>query len=828
MNRLFFLLAFLLAGPFAPAQQTDTAFAGEHISPYVQKVRAVFARQKKANEEKYRSGKNAIDQRNAMEEAKNALQQASLYLRNGMDTAAILRTLHHADTTFAVIRDGIFINKGTAQTERNLSVSSAILFQLILSLEAYKEQVDHYSAGLSRFRDRIDSLFNQPAIYAIATDSAQVARYIARISVIAREAGPADDALEATLIGIQELQNKIDARLFNLREAYAEIERHREQLSAHTLKREFPNLWDTSGYSRPFSTIAKFSLIKEKIALQFYMRENTGKLLLVFIFILLFSFSLRALGKRLREDGHLTDDMEEPLIVRHAVPASIVVVLSIFQFLFFYAPFIFNAGLWLTAMVSLLILFRRFVSSYWLRFWVIALALFGLVCTDNLILQASRTERWIMIALTFSGLLFGLVFLTGGHKRELKERSILYGLRFLVLAEALSLLFNLFGRYNLAKAIMVSGYTGLTIAVLFLWVVRLLNEGLSLANTVYRHSERGFLNINFNRLGNKTPRLLYLFLVVGWLVLIGRHFYAFKRISLPFIAALKEERNIGEYTFSINGLFLFLSIAFISVLLSKLVSFFAADPDATHGSTSHTARKGVSTGSWILLLRIVIISVGLFLALAASGVALDKLTIILGALGVGIGLGLQDLVKNLVSGLVIAFERPVKAGDLVEINGKLGTMKSIGFRSSIVLLVDGASLVVPNGDLLSEHLVNWNLSRNMRRLSLQVGIAYGSNLEQAKALLEEIAGKEEHVLEYPAPAAAARHFGDSAIRFELVYWIRQTSDSMTITGNIIFRIDKAFKAAGIVIPFPHQDLYPHHPPSSTDPDQTASPENAGT
>lgn len=820
MNRLLFmLLVLLLTGPFALAQSSDSAAAApvkDSLNPYVKKISNFFAKQKEVNKAKYEAERNSDGQRSAMEEARKTLQQVKLYLRSSLDTALLSQELRKVDAMFTIVKDGIFIHKGTAQTERNLSVSSAILRQLIIQLEAHKKHIDAYNTDVNRFRERIDSLFTHPAIYVIPSDSVKVRRYIQRLAVISREASPIDDALEDVQIRAQNLQNQVDTQLFSLRVASEEIEQFREELSVSTLKRQFPDIWAPAGYSRPFATILQFSRIKEYIALQFYLEENTGKLLIVLILILLLSFSFRALRKRLQEDGHLADNREEPLIVRHPVSASIVIVLSIFQFLFLYAPFIFNFGLWLITTTSLLILLRHFISVYWRWFWIIALLLFTLACTDNLILQASRIERWFMLALSLGGLLFGTLILTGGHRAELREKAILYAIRFLILAESLSLLLNIFGRYNLSKSIMICGYTGLVLAVLFLWVVRLLNESLELANIVYRHSEHGFLNINFNRLGSKTPRFLYIALVVGWIVLTGRNFYAFKHISVPFVDLLKQERSIGEYTFTINGLFLLLLITLVSVLLSKFVSFFAADPDATHGSTESRHKKGVGIGSWILLLRILIISLGLFLAFAAAGIPFDKLTIILGALSVGVGLGLQDLVKNLVSGLVIAFEKPVKAGDIVEINGRTGTMKSIGFRSSIVVLNDGASLVVPNGDLLSQHLVNWNISRHIRRLSVTVGVGYNSDLDQVKSCMETVALGEELVLRQPLPVAVAREFGNSAIHFDLIFWIRQTSDAVTLTSNIISGIHKAFKEAGIEIPFPQQELHIRgiQPPSS--------------
>ena len=143
----------------------------------------------------------------------------------------------------------------------------------------------------------------------------------------------------------------------------------------------------------------------------------------------------------------------------------------------------------------------------------------------------------------------------------------------------------------------------------------------------------------------------------------------------------------------------------LSVIISKIVSFFASDQQQSAAKNDTQAKHGL--GSWLLLVRISILAIGLFLAVAAAGIPVDRITIVLGALGVGIGFGLQTLVNNLVSGLIIAFEQPVNVGDVVDVSGQGGIMKSIGFRSSVISTWDGADMVMPNGDLLNSHLMNW-------------------------------------------------------------------------------------------------------------------------
>jgi len=381
---------------------------------------------------------------------------------------------------------------------------------------------------------------------------------------------------------------------------------------------------------------------------------------------------------------------------------------------------------------------------------------------------------------------------------------LLYFIAFVAISETASLLLNTFGRYNVSKTLLISGYSGIIIAVLFLWTIRLINEILGHISKVYKHPDVKLFYINFEKIGDKVPGFFYVFLVLGWIILVGRNFYSFKQFAADFNDFLTVERNLGNYTFTINGLFVFFLILTCSVALSKIISFFA-EPVETHSKDKKPGKVGI--GSWLLLIRILIISMGLFLAFAASGIPLDKITIIIGALGVGIGLGLQGLVNNLVSGLIIAFEKPVNVGDIIEVNNKPGVMKSIGFRSSVVTLADGACLIIPNGDLLSQHLVNWSIGRNNKRLILNVGVAYDSDLEKVQQILNKILEGEERIRSYPSPVVAAKQFSPSSIEFELQFWINIMSDGTRLKGDIIEKIYTAFKKENIVIPIPQQELY---------------------
>jgi len=270
--------------------------------------------------------------------------------------------------------------------------------------------------------------------------------------------------------------------------------------------------------------------------------------------------------------------------------------------------------------------------------------------------------------------------------------------------------------------------------------------------------------------------------------LFGRIFYVFRLISIPVKNFIIAKREIGEFSFTIGNLFECVFILYVSGLLSRIVSIFASNStDKIEG-----ARKG-GIGSWVLIIRICIITLGLLAAFAAVGIPMDRLTIILSALSVGVGFGLQSLVNNLVSGLIISVERPVGVGDIVEIGGQSGIVKSIGFRSSIVTTSAGANVVIPNGDLLNSHLVNWTHENPSRAVNIPVIVVYGTDLEQAIKLLKALPQKDERILTTPEPTVVIRQFNEKSIEMQLSFWVKNLTESLDIKSKMMLAIDLAFK-----------------------------------
>ncbi|MCA9676107.1 MAG: mechanosensitive ion channel [Kofleriaceae bacterium] len=199
--------------------------------------------------------------------------------------------------------------------------------------------------------------------------------------------------------------------------------------------------------------------------------------------------------------------------------------------------------------------------------------------------------------------------------------------------------------------------------------------------------------------------------------------------------------------------------------------------------------------------------IGLFVALGTIGVNMSAVVAAAAVLLVGIGFGLQKMAENFISGLILLVERPVRRGDFIEVGGVLGTVEDIGLRATKVVSLDAVTVFVPNGELVSGTVINHSVPDDSLRVWIRVGVAYGTDLDLAQRVLLDVARAEPQILAEPAPTIRHEGFGDSSIDLAILAWIDDARDVVTVRSNLLFAIDKAFRAAGIEIPFPQRDVH---------------------
>jgi small-conductance mechanosensitive channel len=259
--------------------------------------------------------------------------------------------------------------------------------------------------------------------------------------------------------------------------------------------------------------------------------------------------------------------------------------------------------------------------------------------------------------------------------------------------------------------------------------------------------------------------------------------------------------KIGNISFSIlNVVYAFLVIVLVHLLI-RFWRFVLVEKILTESGFESGVQDSIA-----MITVYVFWVFGIITALHVLGVGTATLALAFGALGIGLGFGLQNIFNNFISGIILLFERPIQVGDDVEVKGVWATVKKINVRATVVQTYDNASLIIPNSEFISSQVTNWSFKDKRLRRNIDVGVAYGSDIELVRKTLLEIAENTPGVLKNPEPDVIFRDFGDSALIFRLRIWT-DIAGMFAAETAVRFEIDRLFKERDIVIAFPQRDVH---------------------
>ena len=274
-----------------------------------------------------------------------------------------------------------------------------------------------------------------------------------------------------------------------------------------------------------------------------------------------------------------------------------------------------------------------------------------------------------------------------------------------------------------------------------------------------------------------------------------------------FYVFTRELFQLGGRPVSLLVLMQFILLIAAVIVVARLARRFLRD--------RLLARTHLDLGLQDAIARMIgyaVLVIGTMIGLQTLGFELTSLTVVAGALGVGLGFGLRNIIENFVSGLIILGERPIQLGHRIEVGDTIGRVVRIGARSTAVLTNDNIRIIIPNSELITGRVVNWSHGDGQIRLRVPVGVSYRSDVQLVQKLLLEVASANESVLENPAPAVIFVEFGESALNFELRVWTRELLDRPgRLTSQLNFSIWEKFREHDIEIPYPQRDLYLKEP-----------------
>ena len=445
-------------------------------------------------------------------------------------------------------------------------------------------------------------------------------------------------------------------------------------------------------------------------------------------------------------------------------------------------------------------------------------AIFILVLITNcfyfvFITQERHLELAFLVVLILNTILATLLFRRLSHIRFASQEKMVDGERIVKERQWLSFSVSALKLLTAAAAIAsFVGYTVLSMYVLHNIVITLTAVALFLSlRGVWISSEQSLstkAKEQDNSLDKKEGSLFLLTIVeLGLAVVLFLTAARFWGVSLNNFqgqsSLMRGELQIGSLTIGFGQLFYSLVAFLIVFYFFSLIRWFLRE------RIFKIMRLSLSSSEAVLaIFGYMGFTFAIMASLNALGVQWENLAIIAGALSVGIGFGLQTIISNFVSGLILLFERPVRVGDWVILgNGLEGHIKKVNMRSTEIMTLERSSVLIPNSNLLSDTITNWTLHDQMGRQDIPVGVAYGSDTEQVKQVLLEVARGHSLLRRYPQPQVLFKDFGDSSLDFVLRVFLKNINDRHRVGSDLRFEIDSAFRENDISIPFPQRDLH---------------------
>ena len=533
-----------------------------------------------------------------------------------------------------------------------------------------------------------------------------------------RKYNRSDSTIRANIDTLNVMKMKIADNALSLSNMLNIMEFRLDRTDKQLFGKEINFLWqrpekDTT-ISR-YSSVVITKLGSEKNAIGYYFgrtAENRVFVTILGILLFIWLYNKRKLLKAIRTPDSPAGFLNLKYLNNYPVLSVLVALLCIMPLFDAYAPTSYIAIEYFTvADIFFSHTFRKETPLFYLN-WLILAALFIANTLTYLFIEPTLISRLLLLAMQIGIIVSSYAFyrsLTKGlpYYKRIRIASIIA----MILA-GLGVLCNLSGRFSLSGILGISAIFAVTQAVVLPIFIDTILEIILLQLQSSRMKKGYNTPFDSSLITNKIKIPLNIIAIILWFIMLTSNLNIYHSMANVVTDFMTATRSIGSVSFRLISILLFFTIIWFAHILQRLISFLFGETGIEADDTSAVSKKQHSR---LLITRLLVLTGGYLLAIAATGMPLDKITILLGALGIGIGMGLQNVVNNFVSGIILIFDGSLQIGDEIEISGQAGKVKEIGLRASTLSTADGAEVIIPNGTFLSQNIVNWTFTQRSEK-----------------------------------------------------------------------------------------------------------------
>lgn len=684
--------------------------------------------------------------------------------------------------------------KGANPNVRNQQMYRIVLKEIEQELNNQNKAIDHRNSNLEKIKSKILDLRKDKTLFTLIKDTIRRKQFKTELASLKKRYLKTDSLMTKN----QEVLN-LKKRLtvehkIAVSNALTTVETKLEKSGISILKKEYPSLWstDTTAKKTVSHNIKAKVIIEENVA-AYYLSYKAGGLITLCFFMGLLAWYISRNLKYLKSNGHAENLslFNFKYLNRGVILPVIVIGLNIAIVTNLYAPALFLELLQLGSLGVLTILFKKNWSGKSMRNWLLLFGLFFALCFLDLFIEVGLFQRCSFIIINILGIRYGLIQI-----KSLKDQLYIKGffkwasIIFIGL-NGLSILYNIFGRVSLSNMLSLTAFISLTQIIALSVLLKIILE-IILLQIYTTRIKRGIEKIfDYENVSDTLKKPFIIIISYMWLVVIASNLNIWESLRSSLGTLLSRPNTIGSITFTLGNIVLFFIIVWAAHLLQNYVAYFFGEIEDENEENVNKRQH-----SKLLITRLIVLIVGYLLAVAASGMPLDKLSILLGALGVGVGLGLQNVVNNFVSGIILIFDKPIQIGDVIDISSESGRVKSMGLRTTKINAPNGAEIIIPNGNLLSQNITNWTYTDNFKLVDIAIEISGDATPEDINTTILSSLESLPLVNNTKPSQIYYNSISDGKFKIQIKFWcsIYRTEETISTAKQVLF---SNFKAKGL-------------------------------
>jgi small-conductance mechanosensitive channel len=708
----------------------------------------------------------------------------------------ITQRMNEDDSALAIIRERIAATDRVPNI-RNLQMFNTLLDQLTVDTKAYIAELNGYDNRLDDLKKEIVQLRRDSVIKRLFRDPKMWVGFYTQLAQLRVKWKNADSLVKLVNVRIDNTLARTSSNIIVIEELQRQTIDLLKSTGAKAFGKERRYIWEPRKNPANAAVVRSFqkSLEDEQKIAQFYFEHTRNQLyMLIFTGIVFFAWVFYNF-KSLKQIQKLTalDDFGFSYINSFPILATLLLLLNLAPLYDLNAPAIYIETIQLLLMLVLTLLFRKLKPRSLFVFWLLFVVLFLLEAFTRLLGIPFYLQRWWTLGLNAASFILGVVGIIWFRKHIYQNKIVFMAGGLYILFNLLATLCNMYGRTTLTQIFGATAIYTFADSVGLLLFIQVFKESLLLQIQGSRMRKRYPIHFDFVVIAKGIERMAAYLAVVIWLVVFTTNLNIYTPLEKLATEILIKKHAIGNFSLSVSGILQFLVIIWTANFLQKYIAYFFGDV----GDEAAFDNKGQR--SKLMITRLILLTVGFLLAVAASGLELTQITIILGALGVGIGLGLQSIVNNFVSGIILIFDRPLRIGDTVEIGDQKGRVREISVRSSTLLTAEGAEVIIPNGDILSKNIVNWTFSNSYVRVAFSFAIDKMVLSEDIRAAIKEIIYNNPDVLANKEPDILIDTINATSTELKIYFWCKDVVKADRTRSNIYGEIYKRLGEMGVKV-----------------------------